>query len=124
MAREFLLKQLYASSTGSAAVTGAAVDLSAASAYIDRREIIFGVQPHATAGSPAFPVTFEESSGSAAGGTWTSISLNAAIAVSDDSLIERFGKVTKQYVRAKIGDYTSAGSVAISAFCVPVYRES
>ena len=124
MTREYVLKQLYSAASGSAAQVGAAVDFSGVSAHIDRREITFGLNHLTTAGSPAYTAKFQESSGSSSTGDWYDITLDSAISVTTDGLLQRFGKVTRQYVRAVIESYSVAGSANITAFALPVNRFS
>ncbi len=124
MAREFLLKSIYVATNGSATQVGAAADLLGATAAIAKREIIFGVYANTTAGSLNMPITFQESTGSSAGGTWTDLTLDTPLTVTtaNDGLYQRFAMVTKQYIRATIGTYDSAGSANIAAFCVSMKR--
>ncbi len=124
MAREFLLKSIYVATNGSATQTGAAADLIDATAAIAKREMIFGVYANTTAGSLNMPITFQESSGSAANGTWTDLTLDSALTATtaNDGLYQRYAMVTQRYVRAVIGTYASAGSANINAFCVPMRR--
>ncbi len=124
MAREFLLKNILTVTNGSATQVGAAADLIDATAAIAKREMIFGVYANTTAGSLSVPITFQESTGSSAGGTWTDIPLDSTLTATtaNDGLYQRFAMVTKRYVRATIGTYASAGSANINAFCVPMKR--
>ncbi len=124
MAREFLLKNILTVTNGSATQVGTAVDLLGATAAIAKREIIFGVYANTTAGSLSVPITFQESSGSTVGSTWTDLTLDSALTATtaNDGLYQRFAMVTQRYVRATIGAFGTAGSMNLNAFCVPMKR--
>jgi hypothetical protein len=124
MAREFLLKNIYTATNGSATQVGTAVDLIDATAHTAKREIIVGAYVNTTAGSLNMPITFQESSGSAVGGTWTDVTIDSALTATtaNDGLYQRFAMVTQRYLRATIGTYASAGSANINIFAVPMKR--